>query len=176
MIPSRSSQGSESARFPENIDGLLEQSARDAAYAQAMSDEASKYLLQEAEKKLLEDGVFQDIKDEIKNVRKPRMRTVEFFLCDSCNVPILDPSEGFVIHGNIYTADTRHNGGLIGNNIPEKEEELESSDSIKKTVLCKQCFFEALDFKKKRFNSSAANKELESMYKKSKRTGVKRKV
>jgi uncharacterized protein YlaI len=90
------------------------------------------------------------IKDKILMARKPRMRTVEQYLCDECDSIISNESEslsGFVVHGNIYAADPTKRGGLIGNNIPEVgQDETINPREIKETVLCRSCFFNALGF------------------------------
>jgi hypothetical protein len=91
------------------------------------------------------------IKEEIKMARKPRMRTVEQYLCDKCDkvVPITEspqPPAGFVVHGNIYDANPARVGGLIGNNFPldPGEEGTMEMNQVKQTVMCKQCFMESL--------------------------------
>jgi hypothetical protein len=84
-------------------------------------------------------------KKVIRGSKKPRMRTVASYLCDQCDVPIQHPDQGFVIHGNIYTADTTCRGGVIGNNFPDVQpgDKIEVGD-VKETVLCLNCFSEAL--------------------------------
>ena len=86
-------------------------------------------------------GLLPDVKEKIKEARKPRMRTVEQYLCDGCDVVIMNPDEGFVVHGNIYVADPVYLDGLIGNNFPPKDG---SIADVKKTVLCRKCFLKAL--------------------------------
>ena len=85
----------------------------------------------------------QEVKEKIRESRKPRLRTVEQYLCDGCDLVIADPQDGFVIHGNIYAADPVNIDGMIGNNFPEDKDALASS--VKKIVFCKQCFLSALD-------------------------------
>jgi len=46
-----------------------------------------------------------------------------------------------VVHGNIYVADPKCSGGLIGNNFPE---EGGKAEDVKKNVFCLQCFLRAL--------------------------------
>tara|TARA_Y100000034_G_scaffold134357_1_gene202547 strand:- start:374 stop:853 length:480 start_codon:yes stop_codon:yes gene_type:complete len=123
---------------------FLEELAREAASEEAAS--APRRLEEkQAEDSLKTGHVFLDsIKDKIKRSRKPRMRTLAYYLCDCCDEPIVNPTDGFVVHGNIYIADPSCNGGLIGNNIPE---EPVSTESIKKTVLCRSCFMEAIEAK-----------------------------
>ena len=132
---------------PENArsdpDGPLVQ----AALEEAMQDAASS--VTRLEETQTEDSLkaghafLNAIKGEVKRARKGRMRTIEYYLCDSCDKPILNPQDGLVVHGNIYTADPSCNGGLIGNNIPDSKE-LVSVENIKKTVLCRSCFMEAI--------------------------------
>ena len=87
----------------------------------------------------------QEVKDKIKEARKPKMRTVEQYLCDHCDKVIDKPENGFIIHGNIYVADPSCMGGLIGNNFPPCEEgETVSIEKIKQTVMCKPCFLKAI--------------------------------
>lgn len=117
----------------EEDDSVVLQSARDAA---AMPD-APEFPL--ASKK----DSLEPIRQEIQRSRKPRMRTVEQYLCDQCDKIIDTPRAGFVIQGNIYVADPASVGGLIGNNFPDTDEPI-SVDSVKKTVLCKTCFMEAV--------------------------------
>lgn len=109
------------------------QSARDAA---AMPD-APEFSLASKNDSL------EPIRQEIQRSRKPRMRTVEQYLCDQCDKIIDTPRAGFVIQGNIYVADPASVGGLIGNNFPDTDEPI-SVDSVKKTVLCKTCFMTAV--------------------------------
>jgi hypothetical protein len=86
------------------------------------------------------------VKDSIEMARKPKMRTVEQFLCDQCDKVIAKPEDGFIIHGNIYVADPTCRGGLIGNNIPEVAAgEKIDPEAIKQTVLCKHCLLKSLN-------------------------------
>lgn len=77
----------------------------------------------------------QGIKDELIEARKSRMRTVEYYLCDYCDDAIIHG--GFVIHGNIYSADPSCRVGIIGDNITE------GSKEIKQTVICNHCLLKA---------------------------------
>ncbi len=126
----------QSERSESDEQSLLEQSARDAAAESVSEDDFV------SELKSYNDSL-EPIREEIRKSRKPRMRTVEQYLCDSCDKTILSPRSGFVIHGNIYVADPNQSGGLIGNNFPETDEPV-SLDCVKKTVLCKGCFIEAV--------------------------------
>jgi len=69
------------------------------------------------------------------------------YLCDQCNIPILNPEDGFVIQGNIYVANPEYRGGLIGNNFPKAINGRIQIDQINEVVYCKKCFFEMLDTK-----------------------------
>jgi len=91
------------------------------------------------------DGNLNPIKEKLKESRNPRLRTVEKYLCDSCDKIIYNEKEGFVVHGNIYVADPKCSGGLIGNNFPE---EGGNAKDVKKSVYCIQCFLRALCLQK----------------------------
>lgn len=84
----------------------------------------------------------EDVKRQIKRARKPTMRTVAHYLCDGCDTEIIKPEDGFIIHGNIYVADPKCCGGLVGNNFPNKESFV--ADEVKQSVLCRMCFCKAL--------------------------------
>jgi hypothetical protein len=85
------------------------------------------------------------VRAKLKSALKVRMRTVEHYLCDDCDTLINQPSDGFVIRGNVYVADPSVLGGLIGDNIPEPDAAgMISPDAIRQTVLCKKCFFAAI--------------------------------
>jgi hypothetical protein len=81
---------------------------------------------------------FQRIKEKIRMARKPRMRVVEKLLCDKCDSLIVDPEDGFIVHGNIYVADPSRRGGLVGDNFPPPEDG--TLDQVRKSVFCKDCF------------------------------------
>lgn len=100
------------------------------------------------------------IKENIIDSKRKKMRVVNHYLCDSCDKNIQKPTDGFVIHGNIYLADPDVRGGLIGDNFPKPDEKNNiNADSIKQTVLCKDCFLRALGF------SSYANSKYGSIKK-----------
>jgi hypothetical protein len=86
-------------------------------------------------------GLLPKVKEKLRESRKPRMRTVEQYLCDGCDSVIMNPEDGFVVHGNIYMADPVYLDGLIGNNFPPKDGLIAD---VKKTVFCKRCFLQAL--------------------------------
>jgi hypothetical protein len=69
------------------------------------------------------------------------MKTATHYICDECNKEILKETEGFVVHGNIYTANPIEVSGIIGNNFTEQ---LSVADDVKKSVFCKACFFKIL--------------------------------
>lgn len=86
----------------------------------------------------------------VQEARKSRMRTVQHYLCDSCDTEILSADNGFVIQGNVYTADPQSPGGLVGNNFPEPNKEgFVKLDAVRQTVLCKRCFMKAIGGDKK---------------------------
>lgn len=88
-------------------------------------------------------GVQEPIKEKLRDARKERLRTVQHYLCDSCDMPIMKPEDGFVVHGNIYLADPSAHMGIVGNNFPEQPGDF-AADSVKKSVLCKRCMADAL--------------------------------
>jgi hypothetical protein len=69
------------------------------------------------------------------------------YLCDQCSIPILNPEDGFVIQGNIYVANPKYRGGLIGDNFPKAINGRIQIDQINEVVYCKKCFFEILETK-----------------------------
>jgi len=104
------------------------------------------------------DDSLEPIRQGIQRSRKPRMRTVEQYLCDQCDKVIDTPRAGFVIQGNIYVADPASVGGLIGNNFPDTDEPI-SVDSVKKTVLCKTCFMEAVGLASSPYDKKSVKKK-----------------
>ena len=87
-------------------------------------------------------------KDALTAARKRQMRVVEHYLCDSCDRLIEKPEQGFVVQGNVYVADPKVKGGLIGNNFPEPDTDGKVDfKSVKQSVLCKECFCRALGIK-----------------------------
>jgi uncharacterized protein YlaI len=97
-----------------------------------------------------------DAKEATTAARKHKMRVVEHYLCDNCDKLIENPTQGFVIQGNIFVADPKKRGGLIGNNFPEPDGEGKIEiKSVKQSVFCKECFFCSLGISlegKKSFN------------------------
>jgi hypothetical protein len=87
-------------------------------------------------------------KDALGAARKRKMRVVEHYLCDSCDKLIEKPEHGFVVQGNVYVADPKVKGGLIGNNFPEPDADGKIElNAVKQSVLCKECFCKALGIK-----------------------------
>ena len=86
-------------------------------------------------------------KKSITEARKNKMRIVEHYLCDNCDRVIDKPCQGFVIQGNIFVADPKVKGGLVGNNLPDPDEKnMIDINAIKQTVLCQGCLCQALGF------------------------------
>lgn len=130
--------------------------ARDAEQAPMRRDEeAVKQILGDRQYQLADD--FLNVQEELRESRKPTMQTKEHYLCDSCQRIITNPAAGFVIQGNIYVADTASLGGLVGNNIPEADENGHvRANAIKKTVLCDTCLKETLGLGANDFSKVAA--------------------
>lgn len=98
-------------------------------------------------------GTLEPVREKLRMARKPRMRTVEQYLCDHCDTVITKPTEGYIVHGNIYVAEPSCRGGLVGNNFPEVEPgESITPDSVKQTVFCKACFLKALGLELPKFS------------------------
>ena len=72
------------------------------------------------------------------------MKTVEYYLCDGCNIAIKDEFDGLVIHGGIYVANPKKEGGLVGNYFEPDKNGMVEYNKICKTVLCKKCFDKAV--------------------------------
>jgi hypothetical protein len=70
------------------------------------------------------------------------MPKCERYMCDGCERIIADPQDGFVIHGNISTADVAQPKTLIGDNLPSSGESPRTL--ITETVYCKNCFLTKL--------------------------------
>lgn len=67
------------------------------------------------------------------------------YLCDDCNEPIHKPQQGFVIQGNVYSANPDCREGVIGNNIPIVNlGEKIGTDEIQENVYCKKCLINIL--------------------------------
>jgi hypothetical protein len=71
---------------------------------------------------------------------------VTLYKCSECGNIITNPNSGVVIHGNIYTAETKDHTILVGNNLPTKNYEGEMTtvssipNRIKTTTFCVPCF------------------------------------
>lgn len=146
IIDSASRQVNEARE--DQIEELRRLAGVDAAQTPRVRQEQQvKKVLKKAKHKSLEP-----IKECVEMARKPKMRTVEQYLCDKCDeiIPKDDGKtpQGFVIKGNIYTADPSTRGGLIGNNIPEvldpDDDQKINPKDIRETVLCKRCFLKAV--------------------------------
>ncbi len=59
----------------------------------------------------------------------------------------MNPTDGFVVHGNIYVADPSSKGGLIGNNFPGGSLKPFTEEDVKETVMCTICLCKALSIK-----------------------------
>jgi hypothetical protein len=89
------------------------------------------------------------IREKIDSVKKSKMRTIQQYLCDSCDEVIPyssdDECNGFIIQGNIYVSNADERGGIVGNHFPEPEEDgkIKVSD-IREEVLCRDCLVSIL--------------------------------
>lgn len=123
------------------MDDAMVDAARDAAYnsIHGMQPARSTKLVGDKSVPSLES-----VKDSLRQAIRPRMRKCEYFLCDRCDMPIIKPEDGFIVHGNVYVADPSCRGGLIGNNFPQVEpgDKIEVTD-VKESVFCKECFIAA---------------------------------
>jgi hypothetical protein len=78
--------------------------------------------------------------DQGADSRKPKPRQCSYYLCDHCNQPIINPDDGLVFQGNVYVADPKERGGLIGNNFPVvKPFESIKIEDVSENVFCHQC-------------------------------------
>lgn len=132
--------------------------------ASVAADMAKERAASRAEEILRDDtGPFEKVKDLVRMAKK-RMRTVQQYVCDHCDTVIQRPSEGFVIHGNIYTANPMSCEGLVGNNFPKEG----TVDQVQKTVVCKPCLLKMLNIGKSVENpgakSGATSRLAESYY------------
>ena len=127
---------------PNTAEEILEQ-ARRAVYNHVLEAPSQREANKVSDTLKLSKGACEVARKHIKRSRKPRMRTIEYYLCDSCDDPISKPTDGFVIHGNIYMADPSTVGGLVGDNFPDSEEPF-TEDNVTKTVLCRKCFSKIL--------------------------------
>jgi hypothetical protein len=85
----------------------------------------------------------KDVKHHLQSHKK--MRTSQYFLCDSCNIQIFSAKEGVIIRGNIYTANPDGRFGLIGNAFPDPDDDGKiKNEEILETVLCRKCLSKAL--------------------------------
>lgn len=73
-------------------------------------------------------------------VSKVRQALRDRTRCSYCKTKIVQPNQGFVIQGNIYSADEKH--GLIGDSFP-KMQNFQIED-VKKIICCMHCLKKAL--------------------------------
>lgn len=73
------------------------------------------------------------------------MKTVEYCICDGCQKPIINEFDGFIIHGGIYTADPKKNGGLIGSFFEPDKNGMVEYNKITETALCMNCFEQTIN-------------------------------
>jgi len=72
--------------------------------------------------------------------------TVTLYKCSECDNIITNPNNGLVVHGNIYTAETKDHTILVGNNLPTCHHDSEMAtvssipNRIKTTAFCVPCF------------------------------------
>ncbi len=122
------------------------ENARQAAMNEALG--APTKLVQESIESMLSSApkALQEPVERLKDSQKPKGRVVQHYLCDHCSDPIMKPSDGFVIEGNIYIADPTMRGGIIGNNFPKFDENGRIAvNEIRSDVLCKQCLWKMLN-------------------------------
>lgn len=139
----------------EDVEDVLNEvfeSAMSNARKTVESNEEQKRLemiKQLSERKKKGSNSVEDAKLKIKTARKEKMRTVSFYLCDSCDSPILQPEDGYIIQGNVYVADAASRGGLIGNAFPTPDEEGKIvAAEIKEIVFCRKCLLSILNMSK----------------------------
>lgn len=85
------------------------------------------------------------ITEKLDQVKKPKCRTVQHYLCDRCDGVITNFEKGFVIQGNVYAADPDVICGIIGNAFPNPDAEgkIEAA-AVRRTVLCTDCLLVSL--------------------------------
>ncbi len=100
-------------------------------------------------RKFLQSNAPSPVSD-VRDLLRDGMRVVNHYLCDNCNQSILNPQDGFIVHGNVYQAFPGKRRGLIGNNFPNVEvgTKIEVTD-VKEKVYCKTCFMVILELKGK---------------------------
>ncbi len=87
--------------------------------------------------------------------------TVTLYKCDKCKKIIYNGKDGFLILGNIYTAEPDNLGGLIGNNFPEGSFTI---NDINKVVYCRECFTYALNAEKETASTSYPSTSIVDRY------------
>lgn len=120
-------------------------------YAQAQAQQDAQELATKREHeftnrvlKTIKSKGLLEIKEKLDMAKKAKMRVVEHYLCDGCDSTIQDPANGFVIHGNIYSADPSIRGGIIGENFPDHGQKF-TLEEVQRSVLCRKCFCATLD-------------------------------
>ena len=69
------------------------------------------------------------------------------YVCQGCQKPLLEETDGFVVKGNLYVADGQ--GGLIGDSFalrdkkghPKKVKSIEI-DKVQEHPFCTKCFYD----------------------------------
>lgn len=73
----------------------------------------------------------------------------EFVVCDQCQSVIANPEDGFIVKGNIYSADHgQFPDRLVGDNFPTSRSFAVRLDEIGQTGICKSCMIKALGLEK----------------------------
>lgn len=84
------------------------------------------------------------------------MKTVSFILCEKCESPIIKPEDGYIVMGNIYSADqhkkTMYIGDAFESSFPVSENDgyhiKMKSIEMNEKAYCKGCFFRAINLGK----------------------------
>lgn len=76
------------------------------------------------------------------------MEVLTIPICGKCGTKVINPTDGFIIKGNIYVADVEDRGGLVGNAFPEPDNNgCVFVDDIEEYCYCKSCLSEILDIR-----------------------------
>ncbi len=77
------------------------------------------------------------------------MKTIRLPVCEGCKKPVTKPEEGFIVEGNVYTADadmSTKRRGLIGSPLPKPSKDgLIKATAVSMTAFCRTCFYKALN-------------------------------
>jgi hypothetical protein len=88
------------------------------------------------------------VKSALRKTKKT-MRTRSYYLCDQCNIPIVNYDDGYIFHGNVYAANPSERGGLIGNNFPDVTPGTSIDvESVEEKVFCHKCVVKILGLDK----------------------------